>query len=355
MGENSSIQWTTHTFSPWVGCQRVSPGCEHCYAESYDRRVGGVPKKQRADPAVPETRWGPKGRRTRTSVSNWNQPEKWNEAARRAEDSALGNGRPAPERPRVFCASLADVFEDRPELAPWRLELLEMIRTTPHLDWLLLTKRPEQIRPALQAARDSFRTSTPLDTWLCSWLDHHRPPANVWLGTTVEDQQRADERIPALLDVPARVRFLSCEPLLERVDLDRHGLLWRDCSRCKGSMSLPVTGGGRACPDCLEHQGVERAGIDWVIIGGESGGGARPFALEWARDLVRQCKDSGTAVFVKQLGAVPVDITGTTGRFRTHEGRRQMQVVATRIRLNDPAGGDMAEWPEDLRVREFPR
>lgn len=309
MGENSSIQWTTHTFNPWVGCQRVSPGCTHCYAESYDKRVGGVPKKQRADPEKPETRWGPKGRRTRTSAANWRLPHRWN-----AEAAAAGR------RDRVFCASLADVFEDRPELAPWRLELLELIRTTPNLDWLLLTKRPEQIRPALQTARDSFRKSTPLDTWLCSWLDHHRPPANVWLGTTVEDQQRANERIPALLAVPATVRFLSCEPLIERVDLDL-----------------------RKLADGCGPRPIKTTGIDWVIIGGESGPGARPFYLPWARDLVRQCRDSGAAPFVKQLGARPVAAGDDEA-----DQRRLLNVT-------HPAGGDMAEWPEDLRVREFPR
>ena len=131
------------------------------------------------------------------------------------------------------------------------------------------------------------------------------PWPNVWLGTTVEDQQRADERLPHLVSVPAVVRFLSCEPLLERVDLTR----W-----------LPW--------------GFRR-GIDWVIIGGESGPGARPFMLHWARDLVAQCRGAGVAPFVKQLGSRPTD-------------------SITDVHLRDSAGGDMAEWPADLRVREFP-
>lgn len=322
MGENSGIQWTTHTFNPWVGCQRVSPGCVHCYAESYDKRVGGVPKKQRADPNVPETRWGPNGKRTRTTASNWNQPLKWDAAAKTAG-----------ERHRVFCSSLADVFEDRPELAPWRLDLFQLIAFTPHLDWLLLTKRPENIDRMLP--RKNLQPLT-AETW-----------PNVWLGTTVEDQQRANERIPELLKVPAKVRFLSCEPLLERVTLNP----WL------------LSEHGR------RHIGAA-PGISWVIIGGESGGGARPFHLEWARDLVSQCRAAGVAPFVKQLGqnatvdyyrhVRELDVGGfdTTGCVALGWNYRDGQPpIGSRARYytGDSHGGDMAEWPDELRVREFPR
>lgn len=291
MGENSSIQWTTHTFNPWVGCQRVSPGCEHCYAESYDRRVGGVPKNQRADPKVAESRWGPKGRRVRTAGANWKKPLAWSKTA-----EAAG------ERHRVFCSSLADVFEDRPELVAWRRDLFEVIRATPALDWLLLTKRPGNIKRLWPGA---------LTVNGSPWFNEpgERDWPNVWLGTTVEDQQRADERIPELLKVPAVVHFLSCEPLLERVELDHEDL------------SL----------------------IDWVIIGGESGAGARPFAIDWARDIIQQCRGSGPAPFVKQLGA--------HARCESDEGCNEDDLRFTTV---DPAGGDPAEWPADLRVREFP-
>ena len=305
MGENSGIQWTHHTFNPWEGCQRVSPGCQHCYAETRTRRFAGDDSSK--------VLWGPTAPRRRTSAANWKKPLAWNRAA-----EAAG------ERHRVFCASLADVFEDRPEIAPWRLELLELIRTTPNLDWLLLTKRPETIQALLREARRSFTTSTPLHTWLTSWLDHGQPPSNVWLGTTVEDQQRANERIPALLEVPAVVRFLSCEPLLERVDLtpwldeDKNGFLWRT---------------GNA--------------VQWVIIGGESGHGARPFALDWARDLVDQCRWYDVAPFVKQLGA---NARGGQAEYDAADA-----AGALRLNLHDSAGGDMAEWPVDLRVRDFPK
>lgn len=305
MGENSGIQWTTHTFNPWVGCQRVSPGCVHCYAESYDKRVGGVPKKQRANPDVPETRWGPTGKRTRTTVSNWRQPLKWDAAAKAAG-----------ERHRVFCSSLADVFEDRLELKAWRQELWHLIKETPHLDWLLLTKRPQNISDMMPA----------------EWIAPHGlgVQPNVWLGTTVEDQQRANERIPELLAVPAAVRFLSCEPLLEGVTLNP----WL------------LSEHGR------RHIGAA-PGISWVIIGGESGGGARPFALKWARDLVKQCRAAGVAPFMKQLGACASDeVNGIAGAsLKVHPDAAAL----ISLRLTDPSGGDMAEWPEDLRVREFPR
>lgn len=303
MGENSNIAWTTHTFNPWVGCQRVSPGCTHCYAESYDRRVGGA-----VDPAdgAKKLRWGPTAPRVRTATANWRKPLKWNAAAKAAG-----------VRHRVFCSSLADVFEDRPELAPWREDLFGLIASTRSLDWLLLTKRPENTRRLWPATMNEpgghgvLWCPPPDPTW---W-------PNVWLGTTVEDQQRANERVPALLSVPARVRFLSCEPLLERVDLNPW-LLSEHGRRAIGA----------------------HPGIGWVIIGGESGPGARPFALEWARHLVRQCRSAGGAPFVKQLGARP-----------TAAGSEHIGPDSQCLRhLVDPAGGDPAEWPADLRVREFP-
>ena len=155
MGANSKIEWTHHTFNPWTGCQKVSAGCTNCYAESWAKRSGVV-------------KWGANGTRRKTSKSNWQQPIKWNREAQEAG-----------ERRRVFCASLADVFEDRDDLVLWRHDLFDLIEETPHLDWLLLTKRPE-------------------DAWLylTGMYAGDAPLPNVWLGTSVEDQQRAEERIP---------------------------------------------------------------------------------------------------------------------------------------------------------------
>jgi protein gp37 len=304
----TTIQWCDYTFNPWIGCQRVSPGCEHCYAEARDHhwRPG-------------RERWGPNAPRERTSSENWRKPLRWD---REAQASGI--------RRRVFCASLADVFEDRAELIGWREDLFDLIAVTPYLDWLLLTKRPENIQRL--------------------WSDsHERPNAKtwptLWLGTTVEDQRRAHERIPALLQVPAAVHFLSCEPLLEpvRLQLDMHN---------------------------VQDGVLSTIHIDWVIVGGESGGGARPFEAEWARSILKQCRKSGVKAFVKQMGAYVVDRNDAGfngedeygwhsaveygGEIRVEDLDHGYQGAPVRVHLRDRAGGDPAEWPEELRVREFP-
>ncbi len=289
MGENSGIEWTDHSSNPWVGCTKVSAGCTNCYAEAFDRRVGGVPISQREE-GQKALRWGVSAPRTRTTESYWRQPLAWNAAA-------LAKG----QRARVFAASLADVFEENPNfpLDAWRLELFELIRLTPALDWLLLTKRPQNVLPMLSAAlRARERTAVGVETvaWVQGWLDGVAP-SNVWLGSTVEDEASATERIPRLVATPAAVRFLSMEPLLERVDLSRH----------------------------------ELAGVHWAIVGGESGKKARVFDPAWAAEVVVAAHTAGVAPFVKQMGSKPVG-----------------------MELRDPHGGDMAEWPVELRVREFP-
>lgn len=252
MGENSKIAWCDHTFNPWIGCARVSAECTNCYAETMDARWkwGG------------ETHWGKTAPRLRTSAANWRKPIKWNSEAK------------AGERRRVFCASLADVFEDRPELEPWREDLGELIRVTRNLDWLLLTKRPENIiRLADDATLFICECAHSQGMWRpgaeCQHCWAHRVgilPTNVWLGTTVGHQDtigRAEE----LLDVDARVRFLSCEPLLGPLDL-------------------------RSVLD----------GIDWVIVGGESGPNARRMHPDWVRSIRDQCADAGVPFFFKQWG-----------------------------------------------------
>lgn len=231
MGETTKISWTDHTFNPWIGCTKVSAGCANCYAEALDGRWG-------------HDSWGPGKPRRRTSASNWNEPIKWNAKAKAA-------GR----RARVFCASLADVFDaEAPEGA--LEDLWTLIRLTPSLDWLLLTKRPERIRASL-----------PKD-WGAGY-------PNVWLGTSVENQAAADERIPVLLGVPARVRFLSCEPLLGPVSIQEAH------TRVEGGL-----------------------GIHWAIVGGESGPGFRPMSPVWARNLRDECGRLGVAFFYKQDGGL---------------------------------------------------
>lgn len=224
MGANSKIEWTTHTFNPWWGCTKVSEACKNCYAEAWAKRVG-------------QDVWGPKPERRQLSDAHWRQPIKWNREAAELN-----------ERPRVFCASMADVFEDRDELLPLRARLFDLIEATPNLDWLLLTKRPQNIA---RMAR-----------WTLDW------PNNVWLGTTVELQHRAEELLPYLAAVPAKVRFISAEPLLGPLKIEE----WMEST------------------------------IDWVITGGESGPKARPASPLWFRDLHAQCMRTETAFHFKQWG-----------------------------------------------------
>jgi len=243
MGKNSEIEWTHHTFNPWWGCVKVSPACKHCYAETWSKRVGARV-------------WGLNAERRFFGENHWRQPLLWNSEAEKAG-----------ERRRVFCASMADVFEDRGDLDSWRLRLWTLIGETPWLDWLLLTKRPEH--------------AASLVPWTDTW------PSNVWLGTTVEDQEWANRRIPILLNLPAVVRFLSCEPLLGPIDIS--DWLTKD-ALTRDEENLPL---GRA---------ALRQGIHWVIAGGESGHGARPMHPFWVRSLRDQCVKAGIAFHFKQWG-----------------------------------------------------
>jgi protein gp37 len=253
MAENTKIEWAHHTFNPWVGCTKVSPGCDHCYAEGWANRTGQ------------SVLWA--GQRRRTSGPNWAKLIKWDREAKAAG-----------ERHRVFCASLADVFDNQvPER--WRHDLWHYIALTPNLDWLLLTKRPQNIEKMLPDAR------TGVKPWGQGW-------PNVWLGTTVENQAEADRRIPHLLAVPAAVRFLSCEPLLGPVDLTKI-----DCTSVdpdsRGITLNGLTGGRKSSSPW--H-------INWVICGGESGPKARPMHPDWARSLRDQCLAADVAFHFKQWG-----------------------------------------------------
>lgn len=244
MAESTGIEWADHTFNPWIGCTKVSPACDHCYAEDWAKRFKG--------PA-----WGKE--RRRTSAANWKQPLKWN---REAPAFRAIHGR----APMVFCASLADVFDNQvPD--EWRLELWELIAQTPDLVWLLLTKRPQNIRKMLPVMDSSLPGYRP---WHQRW-----PWPNVWFGTTVENQAEADRRIPHLLSVPAAKRFLSSEPLLGPVDL----------SQC-----VPA------------DDGFAGYTLDWVIAGGESGREARPSHPDWFRSLRDQCAGAGVPFLFKQWG-----------------------------------------------------
>jgi protein gp37 len=230
MGATTNIEWTDRTFNPWIGCTKIDPACKNCYA-SVDT-FARVSRKRGVE------LWGPHADRHRTSGENWKQPRRWDRAA-----AAAGI------RSRVFCASLADVFEGRDDLEPWRRDLWTLIRETPHLDWQLLTKRPENITASL-----------PPD-----WGNGYD---NVWLGVTAGDQAGADKRLPLLAQVPARVRFVSYEPALESVDWRQHFVAGK---------------------------------FHWLIAGAESGASHRPMDEVWARVARDQCALAGVSFFLKQF------------------------------------------------------
>ena len=347
MAENTSIEWCDHTFNPWSGCTKVSPGCAHCYAESLSKR----------NPATLGV-WGKGQPRKRMSEAYWRQPLKWNETgicvncgysstrtegAHRAPDGGWcgdhdGNGGIAQtfRRPRVFCASLADWLDDEVPIE-WLADLLDLIRRTPNLDWLLLSKRPENWRDRLMAAANYLRDKTnhvlrETCQWISDWVQWNKPPANVWIGTTVEDQTRADERIPLLLSIPAKVRFLSCEPLLGPVTL---ALMYcPDC--CTWTASKPVNSGKDVgCFHCGTYKNqwfMREQGIHWVICGGESGPGARPMHPDWARSLRDQCVAAGVPFLFKQWGEwLPARILDA-GQFQVSTPRRDARTTQARVR-----------------------
>lgn len=344
--KNSKIEWTDHTFNPWWGCAEVPghPGCAHCYAKAWAARTGRV-------------KWGRGENRLLMSDFYWNEPLRWNEQAKK--DGI---------RPRVFCASMADVFDaEVPD--EWRHRLFGLIALCDQLDWLILTKRPALARDYFKEitnaafaegdAQNLYHKRTGKDPSL--WLAVHFPLPNVIIGTSVSDQKTADEYIPLLLQVPAERRMISYEPALGPVDFD-HWILGR-CNACDETyygwqrwldpttkeVSEAPTGlsecghCGREFPDDQRSECYTKP-IDWIIVGGESGPKARPFNIEWARETIAQCKDAGVPCFVKQLGSAP---------YEAYFGAAPQAELKVFTKPADPKGGDPAEWPEDLRVREF--
>lgn len=253
--KDSKIEWCHHTFNPWIGCTKISPACDHCYAEQIAGRFGMA-------------QWGNSPRKL-TGPQNWKQPVHWNRQARIKEDAwnnfiaqnpgltdgqLIEKGFIKSERPRVFCGSMCDIFDNQ-ILPAYRLRLFQLIYETPHLDWLLLTKRIGNAESMLREAKEFYQfTDSDLK--------------NVWIGAMVCNQQEAERDIPKLLSVSATKRFLSIEPMLGPIALS----FW-----------------------------IER--IDWVIVGGESGPKARPMHPDGPRSLRDQCKAAGVPFFFKQWGA----------------------------------------------------
>lgn len=309
--KDSKIEWTDHTFNPWWGCTKVSPACDNCYAAALDKRTGG-------------NHWGAGVERRRTSPANWAQPLKWN---KNHEAFFKEHGR----RQCVFCASMADVFDN--EVDPqWRADLFGLILATPNLDWLLLTKRIGNANKMIVQALVKAYNGGSEDGKLLK---------NVWIGATICNQAEADRDIPKLLAVPAAKRFLSIEPLLSSVDVAKYlpnsyecggscghrtatAPKYRRCCMCPNPSGMwdadeaSKTRGSWTCPDCSDEDNTEfvcdecesfmvidhplTQYIDWVIVGGESGHGARPMHPDWARSLRDQCAAADVPFMFKQWG-----------------------------------------------------
>ena len=256
MAKHTGIEWCDSTFNPWMGCTKVSPGCDHCYAE------------QRMDRRLHLVQWGAGMPRRRTGPASWSEPLRWQ---RQAAEFKATHGR----RRRVFCASLADWLDNEVPIA-WLVDLLELVRSTPDLDWLLLTKRIGNWAPRISEAIGYLDEQTPaayplpLRAWLAQWLDGDDAPHNVWLGATVVNYTEYIRDVYKLLHVPAVVRFLSVEPMLGPIS------------------TTPTT--------------LRR--LDWVICGGESGAGARQLKPGWVQSLRYQCEAAGVPFFFKQWGGV---------------------------------------------------
>lgn len=265
--KNTKIEWAHHTFNPWIGCTKVGPGCNNCYAEAdFDKRRHVV-------------QWGPNQPRKRTAASTWAQPLRWNNIA-----EAEGT------RYRVFCASLADVFDNEvPD--EWRLDLFRLIRDTPHLDWLLLTKRIGNA--GIMLANVRLQAEEYIDPF---------PWPNVWLGATITSQAEADRDIPKLLAVPAAKRFLSMEPLLGPVSLTTTGRIPADDEGPARIGYMVGPDDGKSGLWATPSDALRRSGIHCVIVGGESGPNARPMHPDWARSLRNQCQAAGVSFLFKQWG-----------------------------------------------------
>lgn len=294
MSDKTKISWCDSTFNPWRGCDKVSPGCANCYiTTSAPLRISG---QKHGDPRV------------RASETYTQAPLKWNRTP--FVDS---NG--VQRRRRVFCLSLGDIWDPCVSI-PWLATTLEIIRRTPNLDWLLCSKRWQLWKSRVAAVEsycaESFMERGNLGGWCMGWLDGAIVPQNIWGIASVENQARYNEVVSDFLCVPLRIHALSCEPLLERLDIAQAHLI---------------------------------SGIDWIIAGGESGHRARPCNIEWIRSIKDQCAAAKVPCFVKQMGS--------DARMPYLDPPRD-ENGGVKWKLKHPKGGDPSEWAEDLRVQQWP-
>lgn len=296
MAEKTDISWCDATFNPWWGCTKVSPACDNCYAERDSKRFAGG-----------RVLWGVGAERRTFGDAHWQAPLAWAKRAFEQCNTCGWRGRhihlkhvdgrhycPScggpdwqPARQRVFCASMGDWLDLDPPIDEF-VRLMETVRVTPELDWLLLSKRIGNLRKRLEEALARVVETEGSDSQLAQWLESWMlctPPTNVWLGATVIDQEEFDRDVPKLILAPARVRFVSIEPMLGRIDL---GLMRYTTTRERFGNGLMLQ--------------TRRRAIDWVIAGGESGPHARPLHPEWPRDLRDQCAEAGVPFHFKQWG-----------------------------------------------------
>lgn len=346
MSDTTKIQWADATFNPWIGCTKVSPGCKNCYAENTTRA--------RVLRGQGHETWGKGAKRSRTSDALWKKPLQWNRVPIICPTGNIaikgapgGHGPYVPERYDLShecceCGSKLHRMRVFPSLCDWLddevpveylADFLKLIHDTPNLDWLLLTKRPENWTSRIDAvcklwACDGSYRETPesrvYHDMLCPWRAG-KPPENIWFGVSAENQEQWDKRVGQLVKIPATVRFVSAEPLLGAIDMS---------SRVYKSGCEPHC--GEKCSKDADCPLEPSNAVHWVIFGGESGPGARPCDIGWIGDGLAQCSAAGVKAFCKQLGSKPVGTYNLPNR------------------IKDPKGGDMAEWPEDLRVREMP-
>lgn len=334
MGE-TSIQWTDRTWNPVTGCTKVSPGCKNCYAEKVADRFWK--DRKFTDVRCHEYRL--------TQPLHWRKPQK------------------------VFVNSMSDLFHEDVPMG-FVMQVFAVMLLTPKHSYQILTKRPERMLQMLTAKgamgwvhdcahqlgreiEETWSKSELLSAYAkpdSEWnaVYENWPLRNVWLGVSVEDQKHADERIPILLQTPAAVRFVSYEPALGPVDFTEiigPGLIGRDALLIDRRFSI---------------RGEQH--LDWVIVGGESGPGARPFDMAWARQTIQQCQQAGVPCFFKQAGSVPMVASGQwkrgdgpfMGHLLSYTNRDKVPEGFEPLKFQDRKGGSIEEWPEWFRVREFP-
>lgn len=349
MSDDTGIAWTDATWNPVRGCSRVSEGCRNCYAERVASRFNG--------PGAPYEGLAKDGRWTgvvKVVDRVLDQPLRW-------------------QRPRrIFVNSMSDLFHEKlsnEEIAA----VFGVMAAAPRHTFQVLTKRPERMRAWMEVQRSRWRSSggtgpnvgamlafgatrSLISFEECAALgDLAWPLPNVWLGVSVENQATADERIPILLGTPAAVRFVSYEPALGPVDFSR--FMWPVHEQWPSPYRSPNEARAAGATVTRHRQALVSAHstfLDWIIGGGESGPGARPFDVAWARSTIKQCRAAGVACFVKQLGSRPFAIEGSTAAKSWVDFSGPIDDCGG-IHPRDRKGGDPAEWPEDLRVREFPK